>query len=473
MSNLFFDKLSINVKKYSEHSAIVSSDGELTWEELFQTSLRISVSVLQNFHDEKFIPLLITDPYQFVVALYSVWQTGKIVVPINTAIAKSELATLLQLLNANKIILGSGKSAPPIPESVNVITWENLSKSTNRKKKILLNQNNKTALVLFTSGSTGYPKGVKITFQNLEANANAIINLLKIKKENNWLASLPFFHIGGFSIIWRAFSTGATLFLPDSFSSNDILQSVKKYKPHLFSVVSTTLKRLISEVPKYKEIKAIFAGGGPIKAPLMRSAIENGFPTYKVYGSTETTSMVTILTPEQVSIAPDSAGKPFDSIELTIQNSNEKGIGEICVKGEQVSVGYLGFPVRDGEFFCTGDLGFIDSNGFLNITGRKSSFIISGGENINLEKVKNALLEISGVIDAEAFGMADENWGERLVSVIVVNENFNISEISEHLNSLLSKYEFPKQIKFVEKIPRTPLGKAKINELKELFGKVE
>ena len=472
MNNLLKQKIDQALKTEPQKKALVSASGNLTREELYFIAEKNSAVIQNVFDSSEYVPLLFLNPFQFTLAVYSVWFAGKIPVPLNPTAGKEELTNILGKLKTGKIISDFPDDRELFSDGNEAIPWDKLKEI--KAEKSTVNSFSNTAVVIFTSGSTGVPKGVPISFSNLEANVNSILHTAKLTEADSWLASLPFFHIGGFAIIWRALALGSTLFLPDSFSSKEIIKTLKKFRPSVFSVVSTTLIELIDSVSPYENLKAIFAGGGPVKGELMKSAIDKGFPVFKVYGSTETVSMVTVLTPDDFSFAPESAGKPFDGIAIKIENPDADGVGEVCVKGRQITSGYLndgGSSLTEDGFRGTGDLGYISKEGFLYIVGRKAEFIISGGENINLNKIKKALLELDEVQDAEAVGIPDRKWGEMLCAVVVPTAKINLDELKNALGKKLAKFEIPKKIIFTNEIPRTPLGKPKQAEIKKLFFK--
>ncbi len=470
MKNLFKLKIEKALKTAPQKKALVSASGNLTWEELYSFAEKTSAVIQNIFYSSEYVPLLFLNPFQFTLAVYSIWFAGKTPVPLNPTAGGEELINILEKLKTGKIISDLQDEREFFSAGNEVILWDKLHEI--KAEKSTLKSFSETAVVIFTSGSTGIPKGVPITFSNLNANINSILKKVNLTEADSWLASLPFFHIGGFAIIWRALALGSTLFLPDSFTSKEIIKVINEFRPSAFSVVSTTLIAMLDSVSPYENIKTVFAGGGPVSGGLMKSAIDKGFPVYKVYGSTETVSMVTVLTPEDFSLAPESAGKPFDGITIKIENPDYNGVGEVCVKGSQIASSYLdesGTNLTEDGFLRTGDLGFFDNKGFLNIAGRKSEFIISGGENINLNKIKKALLELDEVQDAEAVGIPNDKWGEMLCAAIVPSVKTNYEEIKKSLEGKLSNFEIPKKIIFTNEIPRTPLGKPKQTEIKKLF----
>lgn len=171
---------------------------------------------------------------------------------------------------------------------------------------------NKTSLMLFTSGSTDKPKAVVFTFKNFLNSVVQTNELINASEKDSWLASLPFYHIGGFMIFVRALINGSSLIIPDSLTHTAIANSINEFKPGYISFVSTQLSRMIDENVKPDEnLKAVFVGGGPVENNLIISAKEKGWKILKVYGSTETCSMVTALDCRNEIIKIASAGKPL------------------------------------------------------------------------------------------------------------------------------------------------------------------
>ncbi len=454
------------VKKNPNRTAIIEGDEKISFQTL-ANSVAFAASKLKEFFKQgEIVPVLSENNADFIIAIYALWTIGAIPAPLNIMLSETQLSEMLEILGTEKYL--SHKNINKLPPDLAVDMTElygEISEINSREFSP-----NARALILFTSGSSGKPKAVLFTFENLFANTKNVIKYFRARRKDAWLASLPFYHIGGFAIIVRALLASAPVILPKSLSFNEQLNVIEKTKPAFFSVVQTTLKRLVeSGVKPYPQLKSVFAGGGPINSATMKAAIERGFPVHKVYGSTETTSMITILSPRQFKKFPESAGKPFKKIKLEISPQNE-----IVVEGEQISIGYFNDEDETKKRFqknkfYTGDVGYVNEKGFLFITGRKEDFIITGGENVNLQKVKKAILALEEISDAETFSLPDEEWGEKLCAAIVVKTEISDEKLKEKLSPLLGKYEIPKQLFRVNEIPRDHLGKAKIEELKKVI----
>ncbi len=461
------DFISSCAKKFPERAAVIACDKKVSFAKFEILVNRKANFLRENFGRREIAPLLVGHGLEFVVTVYALWKINVIPAPVNVMFSSARLKETLEVAGARKAI-ASKRFAEKI-DFVKVVPIEKNSEVKNFATGIPYDEN-ETALVLFTSGSTGKPKAVSVTFGNLFANAKNVAEYFGASENDAWLASLPFYHIGGFATITRALFRCAPLIIPCSLAFDEQTRAIKRHKPAFFSTVQTTLRRMLeSDLEPYPQLKAVFAGGGPVNAATMRAAIERGFPVYKVYGSTETTSMVTILSPAEFEKKPEAAGKPFRGISLDLSDE-----GEIIVGGKQIARGYFNNAeetkkrFRDGKFH-TGDIGETDNDGFLFVTGRKEDFIITGGENVNLQKVKKALLSLEEIADAETFAMPDAEWGEKLCAAIVPKKETTREYVKSSLSQKLAKYEIPKEFIFVKEIPRNDLGKADTKTLRQLF----
>ncbi len=394
-----------------------------------------------------------------VQLILSIWAKGGIAMPINPNSIIHEIERKLQKVACKKIIVQT--KIPDLDENIQQVIISDLEK-TNRNSEILLTES-ENALILFTSGSTDESKAVIFTFENLLASANSFIEYFNANSSDSWLLSLPIFHIGGFMIIFRTILAKSTLYFPMQIQNEAIFEAIAKFKPSFISVVNPTLSFLAkSNLENYKNLRGIFAGGGPITENPISEMIEKGIPVFKVYGSTETTSMITILSPKGFLQKPKSAGKPFANVKIFISDESE-----IVVEAKQIAR-YFG-EKNEIINFHTKDIGKIDEDGFLFIEGRKSEFIISGGENINLNKIEKVIKNCNQIKDCAVLGISDNYWGEKLVAVLEITNNFEMSNFIEFLSENLDKWEIPKEFKIINELPKTELGKVDKKSLKQLF----
>jgi O-succinylbenzoic acid--CoA ligase len=354
--------------------------------------------------------------------------------------------------------------------------FSELPSAVNRsvEKSIKFTQSN-TALILFTSGSTSKPKAVELTFANFYNSAGALNSEINFNTADSLLASLPFYHIGGFSIITRALIKGLPIILPNSLKPDDIYSAIQKFHPSIISIVPTTLKRFLdlNYLPD-ENLRCVFLGGGPIHNSITKNALSMGWRLFIVYGSTETCSMVTLLKTNEILERIDCAGKPIDDNRIFIKGSNGENLpanseGTVVIKSRSVMKGFLNNNSARGysdEYFSD-DIGFLDENGYLYITGRSDDVIISGGENINCREVDKHVLIFPGVDECYCFGLEDDEWGQVLCSAIVVDNHrdFKETDLMKFLKNRLASFKIPKRYFVVGSILKNDLGKVSKKEL--------
>ena len=306
------------------------------------------------------------------------------------------------------------------------------------------------ASVIFTSGSTGGRKGVRLTRDNWEAAANASMEHLAHGPADTWLLALPLHHVAGLSILIRsAYSGGAVRLLP-GFDPVEFAAHLRRGVT-LASMVPTMMSRVLDVDPgPYEGLTAVLLGGGPIPDRLLEQAGASGLPVLPTYGLTETAGQVATLKPG----APlENKAHPLPGVTLRIEAD-----GRIAVRGKMVSPGYIGEPDRGPEdWLVTGDLGTIDDEGALRVTGRADTIIVSGGENIDPALVEAALLRVTGVEEALVAGVASETWGMEAVCVYVGAAN--PAKVEADLREMLPGFMIPKRWQQVAELPMTPVGK--------------
>jgi O-succinylbenzoic acid--CoA ligase len=325
--------------------------------------------------------------------------------------------------------------------------------------------------VIYSSGTTGKPKGVVLTYGNHLWNALASCLNLGLHKDDRWLAVLPLFHVGGLSILIRSVLYGIPVVLHEKFDPAVINASIEQDRVTIISVVSNMLQRMLDErqdKPYPPHLRAVLVGGGPVPRPLLERCAALQIPVTQTYGMTETASQVCTLSPADSLRKLGSAGRALYPGEIAIDPTNVSpdGVGEILVRGPIVTPGYFNRPeetskaIKDG-WLHTGDLGYRDAEGYLYVVERRTDLIISGGENIYPAEIEAVLLSHPAVEEAGVTGFADERWGQVPVAVVKLRENFSITEIEllEWVSARLAKYKLPKRVYFRNSLPRNAAGK--------------
>jgi len=283
---------------------------------------------------------------------------------------------------------------------------------------------------------------------------------------------MPMFHVGGLAIAWRSVINGTTLTLLPKFDEQEVLNAIASEKVTLISLVPTMLNRLL-ENPNWQnlqKLRAILLGGAPASPELIARCLQLNLPIIPTYGMTETASQVTTLLPHEVALKQGSSGLPLFGNRLRIvdledcdQELSMGEIGQILIQGSSVMDGYLNQPesnpIQDG-WLHTGDLGYLDGEGYLYVVSRRSDLIISGGENIYPTEIESILLSHPAIAEACVVGICDREWGEVVAAVIVSEAQLSLAEIRSFCEQKsLARYKLPKLIYIWESLPKTASGK--------------
>lgn len=331
----------------------------------------------------------------------------------------------------------------------------------------------RTISIMYTSGTTGRPKGVRQTLENHMSSALGSALSSGVLPEDKWLCVMPLYHISGFSMIMRSLIYGSALQLHTRFEPKAILGAIEHDGISHLSVVTTMLGQLLEQYEKQpfpipSMFRTVLAGGGPVPASYLKQAQSNGFPVVQTYGMTETSSQTCTLLAEDAIRKLGSAGKPLFFAEVCIDGESE---GEVWVRGPHVTPGYIGAaahmdPVTEDGWLKTGDIGRIDEEGYLYILDRRSDLIVSGGENIYPAEIEQVLVGHPSIQEAGVTGKPDERWGQVPVAFVVLRPGEELPELDSYLGQHLAKYKHPKEIRVVEQLPRNASNKLVRRELK-------
>jgi o-succinylbenzoate---CoA ligase len=408
----------------------------------------------------------------FIFLIIALWQTGRIPVLINKRLDREEINELIRFTGCSFVFTEEdGKIKYLLSENTNP-----LEHSTLPNTRISPDE---TAVIIFTSGTTGNPKGAVITFQTLIDAARIQGDFLNQQPGEKWMASLPFFHIGGFSIFMRALLNQMSIVIPASLKADDICTAADKFKPGYYSLVGTQLKTLLDKgFDPGNEVKKILIGGGFTDDSLIETALQNKWNIAKVYGSTETIAFIAAADKEDLFEYPSSSGRALvpGSIFIMDENFNELSHdkeGIVCLKDIPLMKEYYNNSEETNKkfrngFFITGDIGYINSDGLLFILMRRTDLIISGGENINPSEIENAIRKMEGVEDVHVFPVEDIEWGQVVSAAVQSTKNYTPQEIKDYLAGKVAAYKIPKNIYFLQ-IPRNELGKIQLSKLTDLL----
>jgi O-succinylbenzoic acid--CoA ligase len=309
--------------------------------------------------------------------------------------------------------------------------------------------------VVLTSGSGGDPRPVRLTHGNVAAAVTASEQRLGNSSDDRWLLTLPLFHVGGLSILWRSAAAGGTVVLHERFDPQRASAAIKDGSVSMMSLVPTMLFRILAADPgPYEGLRAVLLGGAAASRDIVEQGLDAGLPILQTYGMTEASSQVATVAPGEAFVSLGTAGRPLAAMEVA---TGEAGVGEIVISGPAVSPGYLGEPDRE-DGHRTGDIGYLDDKGRLVVLGRADDMVVTGGENVFPARVADVLSAYQSLDRVEVVGIPDPEWGQVLVAV-VVGDVESKPRIERWAQERLARHEIPKHWAFVDSIPLLAGGK--------------
>lgn len=460
-------------------TALVFEDKRYTFQQLYAECVDVAGRMhTYGMRQDQYVALLLSNHSESVVILLSLQLLGIKAVLLNTRLTREELN--YQLKDSNSAFLITEALFKEKAEQLDVhIVYKHELFQTSYIEPPLVNEValEEVCSLMYTSGTTGSPKGVMQTYGNHWWSAIGSSLNLGLQDGDGWLCAVPLFHISGYSILMRSMIYGMKMVLHESFDVEKTLQDITSEKVTTMSVVSTMLSRLLdhldSQLPSH--FRCMLLGGGPASLSLLERCVELQVPVYQTYGMTETASQFVTLSPEYSLNKLGSAGKALFPSQLKIvaadgleQQPLESG--EIYVKGPNVTKGYLNKEsshLIDG-WFATGDIGYVDDEGFLYVQDRRSDLIISGGENIYPAEIEGVLQGHVSIQEAGVIGMEDQEWGQVPVAFVVVRDpSITEEEIIQYSSTKLAKYKVPKRVSIVDELPRNASNKLLRRSLKE------
>ena len=403
----------------------------------------------------------------YVALIHALARAGAVAVPLNTRLTQAELNWQMEQSECDLLICESERIGHPkrILTSELPPTPQHASRSAALRSPL---KPDSVQGIFFTSGTTGFPKGALLTFDNFHASALASAERLGIDPHDRWLLTMPLYHIGGMSIVFRAAIYGITIVLHSGFDMDAVHHALVNEKITHVSLVPTMLHRLLEKYPDFKpspSLRVILLGGAGAPANLLEKSLALNLPIALTYGLTEAASQVATSTPEQTRAKPGSVGKPLNGTTVSIVD--EAGellpngeVGEIAVSGRTVMRGNLGRS-RLKRGLQTGDIGYLDADGDLWLLTRRTDLIVSGGENIYPEEVERVLMAHPAVGEACVFGISDPEWGQSVAAAVVLREACDGETLIQFLRGQVAGYKVPRRILFVESLPHTASGKLK------------
>ena len=420
--------LSAAAGRHPDRVAVVGPGEQVTYRELLLRAVRAAGALhIRGVKRGEPVALMLDPGLPFVEALHGCLLLGAPVVPVDPRLADREREALVREIETRVERPMRGETGvfelPPPPERDEV------------------------ALIMHTSGTTGRPKAVPLTFGNIRSNARGLVQAMGLGDDERWLCPLPLAHVGGLMVVLRSAIMATTAVLaPPPFEAQAIAAQLRDGGITTASLVPTQLQRLLDAgAAPGPELRRILLGGGSMPRALLSRARSAGFPVCPSYGLTQACSTVTVAEPGDL----ESAGRALPGVGVAITAE-----GEIVVSGGTVSA--LG-SLR------TGDLGRIDPQGRLVVTGRRGEVIISGGENVAPAEVEAVLAEHPAVAEAAVFARPHALWGEAVTALVVPRDGARPAqaELRAHCLERLAAFKVPKAFELVDELPRTESGKVR------------
>jgi fatty-acyl-CoA synthase len=438
---------------------------------------------------------------EFLTLAFACWQSGVIFVPLNFRLSAPELAFMLCDAGVHTLLAGQDFTAVvdsirgevPVRRYVSLepaegwMSWKDFVSRMPESGWAHAVREDEIAIIMYTSGTTGRQKGAMLTHGNIFWNNVNAMHCFALGDEEQTLVCAPLFHIGGLNVTaLNTLQRGGTVHLIRSFDPKVVLDAIETRRiTSMFGVPAMFL--FMSQMPDFAErdlssMRLIICGGAPVPEPLIELYGSRGIPFVQGYGLTETSPFCTLLPSRDLKRKIGSAGLPPMYTEVRIVDDHNRPAapgerGEIVARGPNVMKGYWNRPEATAEaidaegWFHTGDIGACDEEGYFFILDRKKDMVITGGENVYPAEVEAVLHQMPGVADCGVVGLSDERWGERVVAVVVRAPGAALTpaDVVAFAEGKLARYKIPKQVEFVDALPRNPQGKILKRVLREQF----
>lgn len=425
-------------------TALLADGVEISFAELEQLAVQTARRLAaQGVRRGAAVVLELPAGVEYVALLHAVMKLGAVVLPLNPRLAPAERQVAIDRAQP-AIVIGEAGSLQGAEADLPLLGVHDLDA---------------VYAQILTSGTSGASRPIGLTYGNFLWSAVGSAFSIGVDPGDRWLCCMPLFHVGGVSIVTRSAIYGTGIVMHDGFDVDRVAASLADDGVTIASLVTTQLKRLLEAGVDLSGPRALVIGGGPVPSDILEEALGRGAAVVQTYGLTEACSQVTILAPSEAREHLGSSGRPLLTTHLRISD------GEILVQGPTVAPG----AADEDGWLHTGDLGAIDAEGFLRVTGRLGEVIVSGGENISPEEVEDALASHPDVADVAVIGRPDPEWQEAVTAVVVIREGAcsGAEELRAHAATMLASYKLPKRFEFTSELPRTASGKLQRGRLRE------
>ncbi|MCV7065177.1 long-chain-fatty-acid--CoA ligase FadD2 [Mycolicibacterium houstonense] len=492
----------LNARRHPQRLAVIDDEGEMTFGELDAAAHAVANELLtMGVRGGDGVGILARNHRWFLVALYGAARVGARIIMLNSEFSGPQIKEVAEREGAKVIIYDDeytaavAQSEPELGKlralGVNPDSDQPSGSTDETLADVIARSNGRRApkasqhpsIIILTSGTTGTPKGANRAAPPSLAPVGGVLSHVPFKAGEVTALPAPMFHALGFLHSTIAMMLGSTLVLRRRFKPATVFEDVEKHKVTAMVVVPVMLSRMLDHLekmqpkPNLSSLRIVFVSGSQLGSELASRALKDLGPIiYNLYGSTEI-AFASIARPKDLSINPSTVGPVVKGITVKIIDDNGKElpqgqVGRIFVRNTFPFKGYTGGggkEIIDG-MLSSGDVGYFDEHGLLYVSGRDDEMIVSGGENVFPAEVEDLISGHPEVIEATALGVEDKEWGHRLKAFVVKAEGASIDEdtIKTYVKEHLARYKVPREVVFLDELPRNPTGKILKRELRNL-----
>jgi len=495
--------LDIHQKKKKDKTALYWSNSSVSFGELQEAVFRLGAGLKEmGIKQGDRVLLMLPNIPHYVISYHAILSIGAVVVPTNIMFKEREIAYQVEDSECVAAICWEGFAAEVIKaqektESLkyilvlgdkipaNAIHLAKLIAESTALEKVENVDPEETAVIMYTAGITGHPKGAELTHKALSYSIKALSETLRFSDREKILAVVPFFHSFGASVVMNAgLYGGSTLVLAPKFSPLEVFDLIAKEKITIFAGVPTMFQMLLDNADKTEHtisnLKYCLAGGSALPEDVLQR-FEEKFNTYILegYGLTETCAAASFNNFKRER-KPGSIGYPLDGVEMQVVNDNDEEVsigevGEIVIRGASLMKGYLNRPnateeAMRGGWFHTGDVGRMDMDGYFYVVDRKTDMILKGGFKVFPREIEEVILGHPQVKEVAVISIDDPVMGEEIKACIIPKEGMRINPASllEYCRERLANYKCPAVLRFYRELPKGPTGRILKKELRRL-----
>ena len=452
------------------------------------------------------VALLLMNSVEYVEAFYGLAKIGAVVVPLNWRLVPDELAYILSNAGATMLVYGKefaeqvsdlhgrGQSGTAITQWIEVAPaaerlpfaehYETLMDAASDAEPEIGSGDDDHLFIMYTSGTTGLPKGVVHTHKTVAWALFSIAATADTRFKDRYALALPLFHVGALTPLIGNLYVGITSVLLQQFDPQVMWEIIEKEKITITLAVPAMLSFMLGvpafERIDYSSLRWIMSGATPVPVTLIERYAELGIEIHQVYGLTESGGPGCLISPDEALARIGSTGKAMFHTEVRVITPDGRDVapgepGEVIIRAAHNMVGYWDNPtataetIRDG-WLHTGDVALMDADGFVTIHDRMKDMVISGGENVYPAEIENVLLSHPDIAETAVIGQPSARWGESPFAVVVSsNPALDENAVLKFCDGKLARFKLPRGAAFVETIPRNPTGKALKRLLREQF----